>query len=200
MINVMYILFQWNMIIITKNQYTSDHGVLLRYLDYIRRLRFVEDISVFPYSSREAYTRWFNIALYFKEILSNVFSSMSELHLTPLDEDEIEIEAYDSVCSDIKVKNSQNIPKFVINMIKISDIDAFDAHNSLLKEIFLAIGSKISVSGYPEADYWDEVSIIEYPKTEKLCQMLISKEFQDGLTKSFNGVEDARVYITEQII
>ena len=189
------------MIIITKNQFTNDHGYLLRYLDYIRRFSFVEDISVFPYSSSEAYTRLYNTVLFFQEKIANLLPSLfQKLHLTPLDEDNIEMEEYDTMCSDTKIVNHANVPKSIISIIKISDTKSYYDHTSLLKQIFLAIGSTVSVFGQPEADYWDEVSITKYQTTRSLCEMLMSKQFQDGVSTSFKGIQDARIYSTEQII
>ena len=189
------------MIIITKNKFANDHGNLLRYLDYIRRFSFVEDISVLTYSSSEAYSHFYNAGLFFQEKMVNVFPSLFQnFHLIPLDEDSIEMEEYDGLCSDTNIVKHADIPKSIINIVKVSDTKCYSAHKSMLKQIFLAIGSTISVFGQPEADYWDEVSITKYQTTAKLCEMLMSKQFQDGVSRSFKGIQDARMYSTEQII
>ena len=185
---------------ITKNQFTNDHGILLRYLDYLRRLPFIEDISVYPYSSSEGSKRLFNGALFFKEMITNVFPSMFEFRLNPIEEDDIEIEVYDTLCSDRTAVKSLNNPRYVIDLVKIGNEEIYHGHKSLLKQIFGAIGSRILATGQPEADYWDEVSIIEYRTTDKLCEMLNSKQIQDSLSNSFKGFQDARIYVTEQLI
>ena len=185
---------------ITKNQFTNDHGILLRYLDYLRRLPFIEDISVYPYSSSEGSKHLFNGVLFLQDMISKVFPSMLEFHLNPLEEDDIENEAYDNLCSDAKVVNTFNDPVFVVDLVKIDNEEVYQGHKSLLKQIFGAIESRIFASGQPEADYWDEISIIEYRTTDRLCEMLSSKQYQDSLTNSFKGFQDARLYITEQLI
>ena len=185
---------------IAKNQFTSDHGTLLRYLDYLRRLPFIEDISVYPYSSNEGSRRLFNGVLFLQDMISKVFPSMLEFHLSPLEEDDVEIEAYDFLCSDTKVVKTFKDPIFVMNLVKIDNEEVYYGHKSLLKQIFGVIGSRMFAFGQPEADYWDEISIIEYRTTDKLCEMLSSKQFQDSLTYSFKGFQDARLYITEQLI
>ena len=96
--------------------------------------------------------------------------------------------------------NTFNDPVFVIDLVKINNEEVYQGHKSLLKQIFGVIESRVFASGHPEAEYWDEISIIEYRTTDKLCEMLSSKQSQDSLTNSFKGFHDARLYITEQLI
>ena len=188
------------MILVVKNGFRNDHGNLLRYLDYIRGFSFVDDISVFPYTSYEALTRMNNIALFIQEKIANIIPSIFPFHLTELEEDSIEMEEYDILCSDIKKLNAPNIPTFMVNLLKIGNTEAYNLHVSVVKQIFSVIGTRMYSVGKPEADYWDEISIVKYQSRTKLCEMLSSKEFQDDLSNSVKGLADARMYSTVQII
>jgi len=183
-----------------KNGFRNDHGNLLRYLDYIRGFPFVDDISVFPYTSHEALTRMNNMALLIHEKISNILPSMFPFHLTELEEDSIEMDEYDSLCSDIKKSNTANIPTFMVKLLKIGDTEAYNLHSSVVKQIFSVIGTRMFSVGKPEADYWDELAIVKHQSRTKLCEMLSSKEFQDNFSNSLKGLADARLYSTVQII
>ena len=183
-----------------KNGFKNDHGKLLRYLDYIRALSFVDDISVFPYTSQVGSTIMSNMLLLIHEKMSDMLPSMFPVHLNEIEDDSIEMDEYDYLCSDIENSEITNVPTFMIHLFKIGDIEAYSLYNNAIKQIFPRIGSRMFGLGTPEADYWDEFSIIKYPSRKQLCKMLGSKEYQEGFTSFVKAVTDSRVYCTTQII
>ena len=160
----------------------------------------MDAISVFPYTSQETLLRLSNVMTYLREKLANILPSIFGFDLTELDDDLIEIEEYDNLCSDIKKMKTHNIPIFIVNILKVGDNDAYIEHKGVIKQISPMIGSRMFSIGTPEAEYWDEISIVKYQTRTKLCEMLISKEYQDDFPNSIKGIQDARMYSTVQII
>ena len=142
----------------------------------------------------------FNNAMYFlKDKLVNILPSLFKFQMTPVEEDVIEMEEYDHLCSDIQKLNSPDFPLFMVNILKIGDLKAYNKHKSVVKQIFAMIGTRMFSFGKPEAEYWDELAIVKYQTRVKLCEMLLSKEFQDTFPSSVKGIIDGRIYSTVQI-
>ena len=194
-------LFQWNLILVVRNVFTNDHGKLLRYLDYIRGFQFVNDISIFPYTSQEALKNVKNAKLYLHGKIISPFSSTQNYTWSLPEEDDLnEMEEYDTLCSSSSKLLLQNTPIFVVNLVKISDNEAYDIYDSAISNTFSMIGTRILSLGVPETDYWDKLNIIQYQTTATFCEILSSKELQDKYPKNVRGIEDGRTYVTTQVI
>ena len=181
--------------------FKNDHGKLLRYLDYIRGFEFINDISVFPYTSQEALKNLKNAKLYLHgKIISPLSSTQNYAWSLPEEDDLNEIEEYDTLCSSSSKLLLQNTPIFVVNLVKISNNEAYDIYDNAISDNFSMIGTRIFSLGVPETDYWDNLNIIEYQTTARLCETLSSKELQDKYPNNVRGIEDGRTYVTTQVI
>ena len=134
------------------------------------------------------------------KIISPFSSTQNHTWSLPEEDDLNEMEEYDTLCSSSSKLLLQNTPIFAVNLVKISDNEAYEIYDSAISNTFSMIGTRILSLGVPETDYWDNLSIIQYQTTAKFCEVLNSKELQDKYPKNVRGIEDGRTYVTTQVI
>jgi hypothetical protein len=195
-----YSKFHWNG---TRTDYGDQYAYLERVYQGLRRLDFINDAAMFPYTENVALRNIYNICLIFQQFLTSAVPFIFENKLTKLKKQHIylKLAEQESVCSDKAIHAATHKRLVVINILKLRDAKAWQDYGDELSKYLPNIEAKYISFGAADSFYWSQISLMSYASRTKFCEMILSKEvITSALPLRHRGVNESQTYTTFQIL
>ena len=169
----------------------------------LKRLHFVTDAAVFPYTENVALRNLYNILLIFQKLISSSIPFIYQHKFSKLRRHHIylKLAEQENVCSDQAIHAATHKRLVVINIIKLRDAEAWEAYENELSKYLPSIDAKYVSFGAADSFYWSQISLMSYASRTKFCEMIMSKEvITSALPLRHRGVNESETYTTFQIL
>ena len=210
---------KWNLVLIVKNKYTGDYskfnwnGVPTDYTRHyemlkrvhinIKKLDFINEVALFPYTENIVITQMYNVYLYMQQRITYTLPSVFKNKLTKLRKHHIypKMAEQENVCSDEAIEAATHKRLVVVNILKIKDMKAWQEYGNMMWKYLSNVDTKYVSIGGADSYYWSEVSLISYESRTKFCEMIMSREVRrSALPLRHKGENESQTYTTFQIM
>ena len=192
----------------TPTDYSDHYAHLKKTYDDIKRLDFVNDAALFPYTENVALRNIYNGYLFIQQLIAYAMPFMFDNQLTKLRKNHfysekiyLKIAEQESVCSDEAIHAATHKRLVVVNIIKLKDSDAWREYEETMSKFLPSIDTRYISFGAADSFHWSKISLMSYASRTKFCEMIMSNEvITAALPLRRKGVNESQTYTTFQIL